>query len=55
MTVLSLLAEQVEQAGVRTIDGNIVGDDSFFLNEPLRDVRGDGMTCNGAMARRFRR
>lgn len=34
MTVLSLLAEQVEQAGVRTIDGNIVGDDSFFLNEP---------------------
>lgn len=34
MTVLSLLAEQVEQAGVRTIDGNVVGDDSFFLNEP---------------------
>ena len=34
MTVLSLLAEQVEQSGVRTIDGNIVGDDSFYLNEP---------------------
>jgi D-alanyl-D-alanine carboxypeptidase/D-alanyl-D-alanine-endopeptidase (penicillin-binding protein 4) len=34
MTVLSLLAEQVEQSGVRTIDGDVVGDDSFFLNEP---------------------
>jgi D-alanyl-D-alanine carboxypeptidase/D-alanyl-D-alanine-endopeptidase (penicillin-binding protein 4) len=34
MTVLSLLAQQVEQAGVRTIDGNVVGDDSFYLNEP---------------------
>jgi serine-type D-Ala-D-Ala carboxypeptidase/endopeptidase (penicillin-binding protein 4) len=33
-TVLDLLAEQVEQAGVRTIDGNVVGDDSFFLDEP---------------------
>ncbi|HEY6487797.1 MAG: D-alanyl-D-alanine carboxypeptidase/D-alanyl-D-alanine-endopeptidase [Terracidiphilus sp.] len=34
MTVLELLAEQVEQAGVRTIEGNVIGDDSFFLNEP---------------------
>ena len=34
MNVLSLLAEQVEQAGVRSIEGNIIGDDSFFLNEP---------------------
>jgi len=34
MTVLELLAEQVEQSGVRTVEGNIVGDDSFFLNEP---------------------
>lgn len=34
MTVLSLLAEQVEQSGVRTIEGDVVGDDSFFLNEP---------------------
>lgn len=33
MTVLELLAEQVEQSGVRTIEGNIVGDDSFFLDE----------------------
>ncbi|HLY42303.1 MAG TPA: D-alanyl-D-alanine carboxypeptidase/D-alanyl-D-alanine-endopeptidase [Terracidiphilus sp.] len=32
--VLELLAEQVEQAGVRTITGNIIGDDSFFLDEP---------------------
>jgi D-alanyl-D-alanine carboxypeptidase/D-alanyl-D-alanine-endopeptidase (penicillin-binding protein 4) len=34
MTVLSLLAQQVEQSGVRTVDGNIVGDDSFFIDEP---------------------
>jgi D-alanyl-D-alanine carboxypeptidase/D-alanyl-D-alanine-endopeptidase (penicillin-binding protein 4) len=33
-TALDLLAQQVEQAGVRTVDGNIVGDDSFFLDEP---------------------
>lgn len=35
LNVLELLAEQVEQSGVRTIEGNVIGDDSFFLNEPL--------------------
>ncbi len=34
MDVLDLLAEQVEQAGVRTVDGSVVGDDSFFVDEP---------------------
>jgi serine-type D-Ala-D-Ala carboxypeptidase/endopeptidase (penicillin-binding protein 4) len=34
MAVLDLLAEQVEQSGVRVVDGDIVGDDTFFLNEP---------------------
>lgn len=34
MDVLGLLAEQVEQAGVRTVDGNVIGDDTFFLSEP---------------------
>jgi D-alanyl-D-alanine carboxypeptidase/D-alanyl-D-alanine-endopeptidase (penicillin-binding protein 4) len=34
MTALDLMAEQVEQAGVRTVDGDVVGDDSFFLDEP---------------------
>lgn len=33
MSVLDLLAEQVEQAGVREVDGNVVGDDSYFLDE----------------------
>ena len=28
MDVLGLLAEQVEQAGVRTVDGNVIGDDT---------------------------
>ena len=35
MAVLDLLAEQVEQSGVRAVDGDVVGDDTFFLDEPL--------------------
>ena len=35
ITALDLLAEQVEQSGVRTVDGDVVGDDSFFLEEPF--------------------
>jgi serine-type D-Ala-D-Ala carboxypeptidase/endopeptidase (penicillin-binding protein 4) len=34
MTVLELLAQQVEQSGVRTVTGDAVGDDSYFLYEP---------------------
>jgi D-alanyl-D-alanine carboxypeptidase/D-alanyl-D-alanine-endopeptidase (penicillin-binding protein 4) len=34
MNVLSLLAQQIVQAGVRTITGNIIGDDTYFLDEP---------------------
>lgn len=34
MTPLSLLAEQVEQAGVRQVEGDIIGDDSYYVNEP---------------------
>jgi D-alanyl-D-alanine carboxypeptidase/D-alanyl-D-alanine-endopeptidase (penicillin-binding protein 4) len=34
MDVLDLLAQQVEQTGVRTIAGNVVGDDSFYADEP---------------------
>jgi serine-type D-Ala-D-Ala carboxypeptidase/endopeptidase (penicillin-binding protein 4) len=34
MNVLDLLAQQVEQSGVRTVEGAVVGDDSFFLSEP---------------------
>jgi D-alanyl-D-alanine carboxypeptidase/D-alanyl-D-alanine-endopeptidase (penicillin-binding protein 4) len=32
--ILDLLAEQVEQAGVRSVEGSVVGDDSFFIDEP---------------------
>ena len=34
MDVLNLLAEQVEQAGVRSVEGGVVGDDSFYPDEP---------------------
>ncbi|HEY1679967.1 MAG TPA: D-alanyl-D-alanine carboxypeptidase/D-alanyl-D-alanine-endopeptidase [Candidatus Sulfotelmatobacter sp.] len=34
MEILGLLAEQVEQTGVRVVDGNVIGDDTFFLSEP---------------------
>jgi D-alanyl-D-alanine carboxypeptidase/D-alanyl-D-alanine-endopeptidase (penicillin-binding protein 4) len=34
MEVLDLLAEQVEQAGVRSVDGSVVGDDGFYIDEP---------------------
>ncbi len=34
MTVLDLLAQRVVQEGVRTVDGDVVGDDSYFLYEP---------------------
>jgi D-alanyl-D-alanine carboxypeptidase/D-alanyl-D-alanine-endopeptidase (penicillin-binding protein 4) len=37
---LDLLAEQVEQAGVRTVDGSVVGDDSLFLNQPYGQAWG---------------
>ena len=34
MDILDLLALQVEQSGVRAVEGSVVGDDSFFLDEP---------------------
>ena len=34
MDVLNLLAQQVVQAGVRTVEGSVVGDDSIYLHEP---------------------
>lgn len=40
MAALEALADQVVQAGVRTVDGNVVGDDSFFLDEPYGESWG---------------
>jgi serine-type D-Ala-D-Ala carboxypeptidase/endopeptidase (penicillin-binding protein 4) len=34
MEVLDLLAQEVEQAGVRSIEGSVVGDDGYYLGEP---------------------
>lgn len=34
IAVLEQLAEQVEQSGIHEITGNIVGDDTFYLDEP---------------------
>ena len=38
--VLDLLAQQVEQSGIRTVDGSVVGDDTFFLHEPFGQAWG---------------
>jgi D-alanyl-D-alanine carboxypeptidase/D-alanyl-D-alanine-endopeptidase (penicillin-binding protein 4) len=35
MEVLQRLAQQVEESGVRNIEGSVVGDDSYFLHEPF--------------------
>ncbi|HWG18967.1 MAG TPA: D-alanyl-D-alanine carboxypeptidase/D-alanyl-D-alanine-endopeptidase [Terracidiphilus sp.] len=32
--VLERLAQQVEESGVREVEGSVIGDDSFFLDEP---------------------
>jgi D-alanyl-D-alanine carboxypeptidase/D-alanyl-D-alanine-endopeptidase (penicillin-binding protein 4) len=40
MDLLDMLAQQVEQAGVRTVDGGVVGDDSFYLDEPYGEAWG---------------
>lgn len=34
LEVLQLLAQQVEQAGIRKVTGSVIGDDSYFLDEP---------------------
>jgi D-alanyl-D-alanine carboxypeptidase/D-alanyl-D-alanine-endopeptidase (penicillin-binding protein 4) len=34
MEMLELLAQQVVQSGVRSIEGSVVGDDSYYLSEP---------------------
>jgi D-alanyl-D-alanine carboxypeptidase/D-alanyl-D-alanine-endopeptidase (penicillin-binding protein 4) len=34
MAPLDLLAEQVEQSGVRAVDGTVIGDDTYFPEEP---------------------
>jgi D-alanyl-D-alanine carboxypeptidase/D-alanyl-D-alanine-endopeptidase (penicillin-binding protein 4) len=34
MDVLGLIAEQVEQTGLRSVDGDVIGDDTFFVSEP---------------------
>ncbi len=35
MDALALLAQQVEQNGIRKVEGSVVGDDSYFLDEPF--------------------
>jgi serine-type D-Ala-D-Ala carboxypeptidase/endopeptidase (penicillin-binding protein 4) len=35
MEVLQRLAQQVEESGVRNVEGSMVGDDSYFLHEPF--------------------
>ncbi len=40
MDVLDMLALQVEQAGVRTVTGDVIGDDSYFFYEPYGEFWG---------------
>ena len=40
MAVLDLLAQQVEESGVRTVEGDVVGDDTYFLDEPYGEAWG---------------
>ncbi len=40
MIPLSLLAQQVEESGVRTVSGDVVGDDTFFLDQPYAKAWG---------------
>lgn len=40
MSWLDNLAEQVEEAGVRTVTGDVIGDDSYFVNEPWGEFWG---------------
>ncbi len=42
MDALDMMAEQVEQAGVRNVTGDVIGDDSFFLYQPY----GEGWQWN---------
>jgi len=39
-SALELMAEDVAQAGVRVVEGNVLGDDSFFLHEPFGSAWG---------------
>ena len=34
MAVLDMMAQQVMQEGVRIVSGDVIGDDTFFLNQP---------------------
>lgn len=54
MAPLDLLAEQVEQSGVRTVEGAVVGDNTYFSTSPGGRA-GHGTICSGATAPRSRR
>ena len=47
------LADRIAQAGVKRIEGNLVGDETFFSGMRFRRV-GNGTICNGITARKFR-
>ena len=40
LTPLDLLAQQIEQSGVRSVEGSVVGDDSLYLDEPYGQAWG---------------
>ncbi len=52
--VLNLMAQQVEQTGVRTVEGSVVGDDTFYLDEPYGKSWGWDDPAMGLWSAHFR-
>ena len=54
LSALEALADQLQQRGVKQVEGNIVGDDTAFPQEPY-GLAGPGMILSGITARPFPR
>jgi D-alanyl-D-alanine carboxypeptidase/D-alanyl-D-alanine-endopeptidase (penicillin-binding protein 4) len=51
---LDALAQKIVQSGVKRIEGNLVGDESYFTGNAI-PAAGNGTICSGITARKFRR
>ena len=53
LRILEPLADRIVQAGVKKIEGNLIGDETYFNSYHLPSP-GNGTICNGFPVRRFR-